>query len=467
PTSTPFIQPTGASSASNQLERYPQLDAGHVPARTSSPTATVDVALQEGAPAQPLSASHLDAIPQPEQPAEVAPNEETHLTRRQVAPTQSLGSVSTSPGTTASTPSLPAATSSPTTASSTAGPSTPSLSGQSGFTPEQGQPPLTHAARLHQALRMWGLPKQGSASPQPAVGETASEKAETEAFLAKCKAIAEAKSKPTPPPGPSEPKPTKGSAARSLMDDIMAGFRGVPRPKPSQQQAPAAARLPAQPNHAATNHPRPPPVVQSSAPIVAGQQTVPRRSTQPNLIGTGPVCAAPGGSVIPSRSAPSAVPMIGQANAGGQTVPRRSTQPTLIGTGHGRAAPGGSVIPSRSAPPAIPMLGQVNGASGSTAIQAGSPSEAVPPTTTAGSLDPVLGSVQSGGREIQGSRRVAEAMTRTGLNWQMVQQRAREAQAASNAMVSNSIASLSSVGQQLAQSSESPEAEPIVKRRCF
>ncbi|KAG8913264.1 hypothetical protein FRC01_004633, partial [Tulasnella sp. 417] len=467
PTSTPFIQPAGASSPSSELQRYPQIDAGQLPARTSSPTATIDAAFQEGAPAQSLSASHVDAITEPEQPTEVAPNEETDVTRRLVAPTPSLGSVSTSPGTTASTPSLPAATSSPTTASSTAGPSTPTLSGQSGFTPEQGQPPLTHAARLHQALRSWGRSKQASTSPQPAVGETASEKAETEAFLAKCKAIAQAKSKPTPPPGPSEPKPTEGSAARSLMDDIMAGFRGVPRPRPSPQQAPAAAGLPARPNHNATNHPRPPPVVQSSAPIVAGRQRVPRRSTQPDLIGTGPVCAAPGGSVIPSRSAPSAVPMLGQANAGGQTVPRRSTQPTLIGTGLGRAAPGGSVIPSRSAPPAVPMLGQANGSSGSTTIQAGSPSEAVPPITTAGSLGPALGSVQSGERAIQGSRRVTQAMTRTGLSWQLVQQRAREAQAASNAMVSNSIASLSSVGQQLAQSSEPQEAEPIVKRRCM
>ncbi|KAG8894056.1 hypothetical protein FRC01_013182, partial [Tulasnella sp. 417] len=483
PASSRFIQPSGASSASNELERSPELDVGHVPTRTSSLTATVDVAIQEGAPAQPLTASHLDAIPQPEQPTEVAPNEETHLTRRQVVPTRSLGLVSTSPETTASTPSLPAATSSPTTANSTAGPSTPTPSGQSGFTPEQAQPPLTHAALLHQALRKWGQSKQASTSPQPAVGETASEKAETEAFLAKCKAVAQAKSKPTPPPGPSELKPTKGSAARSLMDDIMAGFRGVPRPKPSQQPAPAATPLPAQPNHAATNHPRPPPIVQSSAPIVAGRQTVPRRSTQPNLIGTGSGRAAPGGSVIPSRSAPPTVPMLGQVNglsrsppvvqsstpivAGRQTAPRRSTQPNLIGTGPGRAAPGGSVIPSRSAPSAVPMLGQAKGSSGSTTIQAGSPSEAVPPTTTAGSLGPALGSVQSGERVIQGSRRVAEAMTRTGLSWQMVQQRAREAQAASNAMVSNSVASLSSVAQQLAQSSESQEAEPIVKRRCL
>ncbi|KAG8909147.1 hypothetical protein FRC00_010649, partial [Tulasnella sp. 408] len=73
------------------------------------------------------------------------------------------------------------------------------------------------------------------------------EEAEALAFFADLKKKAAAKppvkekSKPAPLPSPSEPTPTKGSAARTLMDDIMAGFRGVTKPKASLQQAPPAA----------------------------------------------------------------------------------------------------------------------------------------------------------------------------------------------------------------------------------
>ncbi|KAG8922955.1 hypothetical protein FRC01_013406 [Tulasnella sp. 417] len=381
PMPIPFVQSTEPSSALNvdeSSERYTSQSSAPTPASA----APIDIEPQDGAFAQPLWTSRPDTAPESRQPTQVAHPDEVHATQRQLALPQSHGFVLTSTETSTSLHSPPAVTPSSTPTHSTAGPSTPTESSQSSFTLGQGQPTQTHATRLHQALGKWGPSKPASKSATEPL-----RKAEAEALVAKYKAVAHPPVQTTSTPGPlhspSEPKQTKGSAARSLMDDIMAGFRGVTKPKSSQQQAPAVAQHPTQPNPAPTNLLRLSLVAQHSRPLVAGRQTGPG-FIPPQHIGIGPEAAAPGGSVIPSRSAPSTVP----------------------------------------------MASEVNEPSGRNTVSAGSPSEAVPPMPAHQRSNVAMDGVQGGGRIVKGSKRVARVAAATGSTWQTIQQKARETQAA-------------------------------------
>ncbi|KAG8891459.1 hypothetical protein FRC00_013637, partial [Tulasnella sp. 408] len=419
PMSIPAAQHMEATSASNELEGSSEMDTSRGPAPTSAPTTAVDIAHQEGPPAQTsVPKSRFDTAPQSERPTEVAHHEETGATQRQVAPIQSPGSASTSTGTATSVVPLPAASPSPTAASSTVGSTTPTLSTRNDLTPEQGQPTHTHAARLHQVLGRWGLSKRASKSSQPATSDP--EEVEALAFFANLKNKATARSPvKTESPLPSQPMPTKGSAARSLMDDIMAGFRGVTKPKSSQQQAPAAAHPQTTSGPAATNPPRSSLIMQGPSPVVAGRQTGP-------------------------RSAP----------------------PHYTGNGSGVSASSGSVILTSRAPSAVPMPSKVRGPSGR--IPTAPSSETVPHTTTSEPSTVAPGGGKSGlERAVKGTRRVAKAVIKTGLTWQIVQQRAREAQAASdqvNAAAPTPTGSVPSLGRSSTQPSEPSEEEPTVKR---
>ncbi|KAG8942973.1 hypothetical protein FRC00_011466, partial [Tulasnella sp. 408] len=420
PMSLPAAQPMEATSASNELEGSSEMNTSRGPAPTSAATTAVDIAHQEGPPAQTsFPNSRLDTAPQSERPTKDAQHEENGATQLQVTPIQSPESASTSTGTATSIVPLPVATPSPTATSWTAGLTTPTLSTRGDLTPEEGQPPQTHAARLHQVLGKWGLSKRASKSSQPAASDP--EEVEALAFFANLKNKAAAqppvKAKSTLP---SEPMSAKGTAARSLMEDIMAGFRGVTKPK-SSQQAPAVAHPQNKPEPAVINYPRSSFVVQGPSPAGAGRQTGPR-SVPPHYVGGGSEVSAPSGSVILTSRAPSAVP-----------IPSKVSGPS------GR-------LPNPTAPS----------------------SETVPHTTTSkpSTAAPVGG--QSGlERAIKGTRRVAKAVIKTGLTWQIVQQRAREAQTASdqvNEAAPTPTGSAPSLGRSSTQYSEPSVEQPTVKR---
>ncbi|KAG8915483.1 hypothetical protein FRC00_003932 [Tulasnella sp. 408] len=230
--------------------------------------------------------------------------------------------------------------------------------------------------------------RQASTPLPPAVRNEASEEAEAKAFFAQLKTSrppVKFQPKPTPPPRSSEPKKTKGSAARSLMDDIMAGFRSATKGKPSQQQVAMAVDPPAQPRPVATttHHaslaalPKPP---RRNTPVVAGRQPGP----QP-------------------------------------------TAPHHVGTGSEATAPGGSLILSSEAPSTVPTFGKVSGPSAGNQVRGGFASGAAPSGTASGAA---MDGVESGRRVVKGSRRVVQAIARTGWTLETAQQRTREAQVA-------------------------------------
>ncbi|KAG9042141.1 hypothetical protein FS837_011240 [Tulasnella sp. UAMH 9824] len=238
--------------------------------------------------------------------------------------------------------------------------------------------------------------QQASTLLPPAVRDEASKEAGVKAFFAQLKtsrAPAKSQPKPTPPPRSSEPKQTKGSAARSLMDDLMAGFRSATKGKPSQQPVPMAVDPPAQPHPVATTTLHAslavlPKLPRRTTPLVAGRQPGPQL-TPPHHVGTGSEATAPGGSMIPPSEAPS--------TAG------------------------------------IPTIGKVKGPSAGKQVQAGFTSGAAPSGTAS---DAAMDGVESG-RAVKGSRRATRAIARAGWSLETAQQKTREAQAAQD--VENSI----------------------------
>ncbi|KAG9043885.1 hypothetical protein FS837_009031 [Tulasnella sp. UAMH 9824] len=282
-----------------------------------------------------------------------------------------------------------AATPSTTTTSSAAGPSTPTSSTSSHPTPEDVQPTATHAAHLHRVLGKWGLPKQASNPPPPAVPNEASKEAEVKSFFAMLKASrppVQPQPKPTPSPSSSKPRQTKGEAARSLMDDLMAGFRSATKGKPSQQQVAMAVDPPAQSRPVLTTTATHvsfavPPKLPRSTPVVAGRQPRPQ-PTPPHHVGTGSEATAPGGSMISPSEAPS--------TAG------------------------------------IPTIGKVNGPSSGSQVQVGFTSGAA---VSGMASDTAMDGVESG-RAIKGSRKAARAIARTGWTLETAQQKTREVQIA-------------------------------------
>ncbi|KAG8964622.1 hypothetical protein FRC00_001598 [Tulasnella sp. 408] len=227
--------------------------------------------------------------------------------------------------------------------------------------------------------------QQASTPLPPAVRNEASEEAEAKAFFAHLKTSrppVKSQPTPTPPPRSSEPKKTKGSAARSLMDDIMAGFRSATKGKPSQQQVAMAVDPPAQPRPVATTTPHA---------SLATLPKPPRRTT----------------------------PVVAGRQPGPQPLP-----PHHVGAGSEATAPGGSMIPSE-APSTALTFGKVNGPSAVDQSQVGFTSGAAPSETASGAA---MDGVESGRRVVKGSRRVVQAIARTGWTLETAQQRTREAQ---------------------------------------
>ncbi|KAG8961686.1 hypothetical protein FRC05_005831 [Tulasnella sp. 425] len=242
---------------------------------------------------------------------------------------------------------------------------------------KQGPAPISHAGRVHQVQAKMREAKSASKVVRSPTNDEASEEAEVDDFLAKYnlgRHRRPVKLLP-PPPAPiskSKPRQSKGDASRSLMSDLMAGFTRSIKPESSRKQAPVAApaQHPAAPNvpaHiSAAVHSR-----QPLPHIVAGRQAgLP--STPPNHTGRRPEVVASPGSVIPFCRAPSSAPKDGIAKG----------------------------------------------------------PEANHSTSSNGSSDATMDGVVNGQRTVKGSRRVARAMARTGLTWQIIQQNAQDSQSA-------------------------------------
>ncbi|KIO31374.1 hypothetical protein M407DRAFT_19520 [Tulasnella calospora MUT 4182] len=239
------VRPTQDSPASD--ERI--LDTN--PGRNSAPVISVSTASSElpPPPAQSLPNSRLHKA---EGPSSVADGD------RDMEPVPTQGLVSLIKSTQTAPASSPAAISSSTVAVQVPVPSTPAMkstAGPSTTTPTsplrtptraQDQVPNAHASRVHQVLARFRVSKPASKSTQRSINDETSEEAEAAAYLARIASHREPpkpQDKPSHPPPQSHPKQTKGSASRSLMDNLMAGFgshlRSPPTPsiphKPSNQ----------------------------------------------------------------------------------------------------------------------------------------------------------------------------------------------------------------------------------------
>ncbi|KAG8911707.1 hypothetical protein FRC01_005571 [Tulasnella sp. 417] len=208
---------------------------------------------------------------------------------------------------------------------STAGPSTPTqTSPTTNSTATQEQVRNAHASRVHQVLGKLGLSKPASKSATSARTEEESEEAEANALIARLKSTArrnppESQNKPLLLPPPSEPKATKGSASRSLMDDIMAGFGGSTNSRSSPSVVAAGRQAAAWPSGRApsttsttpnvlSTSPAIPSTANASLPVAAGRQPGPE-PTQPSLAGASRQVAA-----CPFGRAPSTVSGAGKVN---------------------------------------------------------------------------------------------------------------------------------------------------------
>ncbi|KAG8959545.1 hypothetical protein FRC00_001471 [Tulasnella sp. 408] len=314
----------------------------------------------------------------------------------------------------------------------------------------QGQAgPNEHASRVHQVLSKLRLSKQAPKSTPPSLTEEAEVKAFFDDLFRRVprRDLSKPQAKPAPPPPTSEPKQTKGSASRSLMDDLMAGFR-----KSSQEQITAAARPSTQSRPTATNVPSTSSTTQLAhqrpLPLVTGRKPDPRPTLPSSVVENGRyVVASPSGRAPATVSAPGKVPSSSPTTfstqqaplpvvAGRQTGPTSSVPSSIVRTGRQVAAQ-----LSGRAPWTVSVTDKVNGPSGSTSAGAGITSDARQ-SSSAG-----MDGVDSGQRPTKGSGRVARAIRRTGLTWQLVQQNVQRNQAAldtaqANAATSTAISAL-------------------------
>ncbi|KAG8908319.1 hypothetical protein FRC01_007391, partial [Tulasnella sp. 417] len=336
------------------------------------------------------------------------------------------------------------ATSSTTTTNSTAGPSTPtSTSSERNSTGGQEQSGTAHASRVHHLLGKLAVSKQASKSTQPSTSDEASEEAEADALIAQLKSAARRdapKKKPLLLLPSSEPKPTKGSASRSLM----AGFRSSTNSNPSSKQVTAAAQsatqLPSAPTNTLSTSSAVPSTHHRSALAVAGRRP-------PSVAGAGREVAASLSSRAPAtipatanvlstsptgrRTQQAPLPVF----AGRQLGPKPNLPSSAVGTSRQVAA-----WSSGRAPSTVSLTGEVNGPPRGTLTQAGPPSEAVPHEMAPQSSGASIDGVESGQRVIKASRRV-ERLARMGVNWQLIQQQAQQTQSELDAARSNATAS--------------------------
>ncbi|KAG8939064.1 hypothetical protein FRC04_007039 [Tulasnella sp. 424] len=417
----PVAQPTNTLlGADSQKSLEPGLDAGRVlvPATTSD-----DQALKrEKHSAHPIRASSGNGATESDPPLEGDSTKELDARKRQVAFIE---------------PPQPAPTAVPIAQPITIPPTAsngPSNGSSTGPSHRQGSASNAHATRIHQIQAKL---RKAPPAPKPSRSPVNDEEAEADAFLAKYNLgsrrtlVKPQPKKPSPTPA-SEPKKSKGDASRSLMDDLMAGFTSLVKHKPSPNPTPAAVPPQVQPRPATPNVPSA--ILEAAhsqkrpSHIVAGRQANPP-STLPNHVGNRAEVVASQGSAIPSR-APS------NASINGEATGRMANHSTLLGTPSGRQAgpsftppnhvqarfevlaPRGSAIPSTGAPSSVAMDGSANGPMANHSTPSGAPSGVA------------LDGVENRQRAVKGSRRVAKAMARTGLTWQIVQEKARKVQSA-------------------------------------
>ncbi|KIO17634.1 hypothetical protein M407DRAFT_32675, partial [Tulasnella calospora MUT 4182] len=150
--------------------------------------------------------------------------------------------------------------------------------------------------------------------------------------------------------------------------------------------------------------------------------------------------ASPSGRAPSTVSATDKVPSTSPTSlpvpAGRQPGPKPTPLFSVVRTGRQAAA-----SPSSRAPSTLSATDIVNGPPGSIPTQAETPSEAGPHVSNHEIPEAAMDGVESRRRAIQGSRRVARAMAKTKVTWQMVQQKARQTQAALEAAQLNAAAS--------------------------
>ncbi|KAG8913944.1 hypothetical protein FRC01_004298 [Tulasnella sp. 417] len=306
--------PVTASPASSTLPPLPtQSSAGEASQVDPSPTPTANTSFNSttatlNSPASPLTPTPASRLASTQRQAPLV----------QSAPTSNANANSNS--TVAEQVTVPWTSAT----RSTAGPSTrTSTSPATNSTATQEQVRNAHASRVHQVLGKLGLSNPASKSTTPARTEE-SEEAEAAALIAHLNSTArrnppESHKKPLLLRPPSEPKATKGSASRSLMDDIMAGFGRSTNSRSSPSVVGAGRQVAAWPSGRAPSttlttpnvlglSPAIPSTPNTSLPVVAGRQPGPQ-PTQPSPAGTSRQVAA-----CPFGRAPSTVSGAGNVN---------------------------------------------------------------------------------------------------------------------------------------------------------
>ncbi|KAG8919127.1 hypothetical protein FRC01_001470, partial [Tulasnella sp. 417] len=440
------IPSTRDSSTTEELNqpRTPETNPGR-----NSPPATSEFA---NVPSSNVSLPSAQPLQTPEFRSEVEGNRnvEVDSIQRQVALINRVESppAPTPNANSGSTFTVQVSTSSTTTTNSTAGPPTPtSTSSERNSTGGQGQSGTAHASRVHHLLGKLALSKQASKSTQPSTTDEASEEAEAHALIARLKSAARRdapKTKPLLLLPSSEPKPTKGSASRSLMNDLVAGFRRSTNSNPSSKQVTAAAQsatqLPSAPTNTLSTSAAVPSTHHRSALAVAGRHP-------PSVAGAGREVAASLSSRAPA-AIPATANVLGTSSTG--LPAQQASLPVVAGRQRGSKSnlPSSAVGTSRQAaawssgraPSTVSPTGEANGPPGGSLTQAGPPSEAVPHETAPQSSGAGMDGVESEQRVIKSSRRV-ERLARMGVNWQLVQQQAQQTQAELDAARSSATAS--------------------------
>ncbi|KIO31390.1 hypothetical protein M407DRAFT_19533 [Tulasnella calospora MUT 4182] len=234
--------------------------------------------------------------------------------------------------------------------------------------------------------------------------------------------------------------PDRDSAPSQSSPFVVAGRQTAPKTAPTSSVVETGRQVAASPSGRAPSTVSATDKVMStlsttSLPVVAGLSVVANRKTSPkparpsSVVETGrQVAASPSGRAPSTLSAtdkvlstsPASLPVV----AGRQPGPNATLPSSVVATGRQVAA-----SPFGRAPSTVSATGELNGQPGSISIQVGTPSEAA------------MGGVESGRRAIKGSRRVARAIAKTKVTWQMVQQKARQTQAALEAAQLNAAAS--------------------------
>ncbi|KAG8910742.1 hypothetical protein FRC00_007618, partial [Tulasnella sp. 408] len=439
PSTTSSSQLARDAPASNERIQLATIDTNSRPAPGSVTSADVAASQEQASPAQPLPTSSFRQV------EEISSGSEPSATNRPVAniqstdPTPVLAANATRPRAAMGHAVAPRGS----TQTSTAGPSTTTpASVPTNPTQMPGQATNGHASRVHQVLSKLRLSKQAPKSPQPSLAEEAEVKAFFDDLFRRAprRELSKPQVTPAPPPPTSEPKQTKGSASRSLMDDLMACFRkSSPEQittvtQPSAQSRPTATNVPSTSSATQPAHQRPLPLVASRQPdpqpLLSSSIVANRRYVVASPSGRAPATVSATGKV--PGSSPT-IPSTQQASlpvvAGRQTGPNSPVPSSIVRTGRQVAAQ----LSSR-APWTVSATDKVNGPSGSIPTGAAISSGAHQPSSTG------MDGIESGQRLIKGSGRVARAIRRTGLTWQLVQQTVQRNQAGLDTAQANAAA---------------------------